>query len=166
MGTAKLEHNEDSGTLLNVHDSDQCDGEFCTIHNRSDHPMRAFPQHWRSDRGIMERICPHGVGHPDPDSPWPENSYQWVHGCDGCCQGPERRDEISVHAKEYIEDHPEIFRNDAKWIIMVESKGDERREYPEFIGPYYSQQHAEKHAVIMSDDDAEYYYTVYPLVSE
>lgn len=79
-----LEHN-DTGVLLNVHSANACAGEHCTVHNRSDHSMRAFPQHWRSDRGIMERICPHGVGHPDPDSPWDEGSHEWVHGCDGCC---------------------------------------------------------------------------------
>jgi hypothetical protein len=34
----------------------------------------------------MERICDHGIGHPDPDDirvreRWDEG----VHGCDGCC---------------------------------------------------------------------------------
>lgn len=66
----------------------------CTIHSRSDHLMREFPQHWRWDRGLMERICPHGVGHPDPDQmyfykqllePRVANA-EAVHGCDGCCQ--------------------------------------------------------------------------------
>lgn len=71
--------------LIKVHDEAACAGQRCTIHNRSDHSMRSFTQHWRDDRGIMERICPHGVGHPDPDSPWLPDSYQWVHGCDGCC---------------------------------------------------------------------------------
>ena len=33
----------------------------------------------------MERTCPHGVGHPDPDSPWAHDSHEWIHGCDGCC---------------------------------------------------------------------------------
>lgn len=76
---------ENTDVELWVHDPDRCAGEFCTVHKRSDHSMRAFPQHWRDDRGIMERICPHGVGHPDPDSPWPKTSAQWIHGCDGCC---------------------------------------------------------------------------------
>lgn len=73
----------------------------CVLHNRSDHHMRGWTQIWRGDRAIMERICPHGIGHPDPDQ-W----YFWVmmygessnglsqahriqnemvHGCDGCC---------------------------------------------------------------------------------
>jgi len=50
--------------------------------------MRSFPQHWRSDRAIMERICPHGIGHPDPDEYKLNGKSGWaeaVHGCDGCC---------------------------------------------------------------------------------
>jgi hypothetical protein len=77
---------ENTDITLVVHESDMCIGEYCTIHNKSDHSMRSFPQQWRGDRGIMERICPHGIGHPDPDSPWPAESYEWVHGCDGCCE--------------------------------------------------------------------------------
>jgi hypothetical protein len=56
--------------------------------------MRDFPQSFRFDRYLMERICPHGIGHPDPDDPKismghgdPENNYDLVHGCDGCCDG-------------------------------------------------------------------------------
>ena len=77
----QLEH---SDVKLQAHDKGMCLGKFCTIHNRSDHSMREFPQHWRGDRWIMERICTHGVGHPDPDSPWDEESSEWIHGCDGC----------------------------------------------------------------------------------
>lgn len=79
--------------LRGVHDPSTCTGRACPIHNRTVHSMRAFPQHWRSDRGLMERICPHGVGHPDPDA----YSYlvttlgeanaqaEFSHACDGCC---------------------------------------------------------------------------------
>ena len=79
-----LEH---TNLSLIVHDADKCIGEQCTVHNKSDHSMRSFPQWWRSDRGIMERTCPHGIGHPDPDSPWPPESAEWVHGCcwEACC---------------------------------------------------------------------------------
>ena len=45
--------------------------------------MRDWPQHFRDDRGIMERICPHGVGHPDPDD---YLAGDGMHGCDGCCR--------------------------------------------------------------------------------
>jgi len=77
---------ENSDVYLMVHDSDQCNGQQCTIHNMSDHSMRSFPQHWRTDRGIMERICTHGIGHPDPDEyRITELKETSVHGCDGCC---------------------------------------------------------------------------------
>ena len=78
---------EHTDITLVVHESDSCMGEHCTVHNKSDHSMRGFPQHWREDRGIMERICSHGIGHPDPDSTWPAHYAEWVHGCDGCCAG-------------------------------------------------------------------------------
>lgn len=75
--------------IVGVHDASQCEGRPCVIHAPSDHSMRDFPTHWRGDRGIMERICPHGVGHPDPD----DQAYlasighrDGVHGCDGCCR--------------------------------------------------------------------------------
>lgn len=76
--------------LKNVHPESVCQGQTCTIHNRSDHHMRHLDQHWRPDRGIMERICEHGIGHPDPDEVflYESGEYQGVHGCDGCCQVP------------------------------------------------------------------------------
>lgn len=85
-----------TGQELIVHDESDCKGLYpwdttynCPIHNPSDHTMRAFPTHWRGDRGIMERICPHGVGHPDPDDVNVRNG-DGVHGCDGCCRGAYR----------------------------------------------------------------------------
>ena len=71
----------DPPVKLRTHAAGTCLGEFCTIHNPSDHHMKAWPQTWRGDRRLMERICPHGVGHPDPDDLNPDT----VHGCDGCC---------------------------------------------------------------------------------
>lgn len=69
-----------------MHASGKCLGESCTIHNRSNHSMRSFPQSWRSDIGIMERICVHGIGHPDPDEyKLTIDSSLSAHGCDGCC---------------------------------------------------------------------------------
>ena len=79
-----LEHTDD---WLNCHEESVCRGDFCTLHNRSDHKMRAFPQHWRADRGIMERICEHGVGHPDPDEYQVRMGFdKGTHGCDFCCR--------------------------------------------------------------------------------
>ena len=75
-----------------THPKDQCAGEVCTIHNRSNHVMRGFPQHWRVDRMIIERICPHGIGHPDPDEYKILNGEDdGTHGCDGCCGGKKNR---------------------------------------------------------------------------
>lgn len=96
--------------LARVHSPDLCQGRPCPIHNLTEHSMRSFPQHFRWDRGVMERICSHGVGHPDPDDlPYqieretnrmqaqgpdglPRGYYESmaedlvsIHGCDGCC---------------------------------------------------------------------------------
>jgi len=69
-----------SGRKLYTHTIDRCAPNKCTIHNRSSHHMLEWPQNWREDRGIMELICPHGIGHTDPD----ETAFGG-HGCDGCC---------------------------------------------------------------------------------
>jgi hypothetical protein len=55
--------------LLHVHPRSRCEGRGipCCIHDPSEHHMRAWPMNWRSDTGVMERTCPHGTGHPDPD---------------------------------------------------------------------------------------------------
>lgn len=51
--------------------------------------MRSFPQHWRGDRGIMERVNPFGGACPDPDQ-WDYlllkhgikgATAEFVHGC-------------------------------------------------------------------------------------
>jgi hypothetical protein len=97
-----------------VHGVDACAGRECVIHAPTDHRMRGFRLHWRADRGIFERLCRHGIGHPDPDQQayWREQaergvmdeapddesgvvehwrtpdehvSAQMTHGCDGCC---------------------------------------------------------------------------------
>lgn len=81
--------------LRNVHSPEDCAGHACVTHNPSEHSMRSFPTHWRSG-GFgdikpphMERICPHGIGHPDPDDAAYLKSVGedvGVHGCDGCCR--------------------------------------------------------------------------------
>lgn len=70
--------------LVGVHSPGVCAGEHCCIHNPSAHHMVEWTQNFREDRGIMERLCEHNVGHPDPDDP----STDTVHGCDGCCSPP------------------------------------------------------------------------------
>lgn len=76
--------------LVGAHEPETCAGETCVIHNQTDHSMRSFELTWRADRAIFERICPHGIGHPDPDQFefWKKTDQmvEAVHGCDGCCR--------------------------------------------------------------------------------
>ena len=83
--------NDDFGhNLVNVHKEKFCIGS-CAIHNPSEHKMVNWPLLWRTDAGFFERMCPHGIGHPDPDDLatrkklTKDNEYLGVHGCDGCC---------------------------------------------------------------------------------
>jgi hypothetical protein len=85
METVELEN---SLVKLKVHDRSQCEGNICCIHNRTNHNMRKWKQHYRGDRDLMERLCPkHGTGHPDPDDLKIVNKVpgEGVHGCCGCC---------------------------------------------------------------------------------
>ena len=67
-----------------------------------DHPgsvMHGWPVH-RRETYLIEAICPHGVGHPIPESIEHMDAYghggavgTWgIHGCDGCCS---RANEVS-----------------------------------------------------------------------
>jgi hypothetical protein len=111
----QLEHSET--VITNVHSKDECLGQFCTVHNMSEHILRAFPQHWREDKSIMERICDHGVGHPDPDNPWPKEDYRWIHGCCGCCGESADTDSLSDEPSDILQE----LRDFA--YIIDESKG-------------------------------------------
>lgn len=78
----------ESGQELQTHRWDECSGQWCVIHNPLPGPWALWPRSWRSDRGLMERTCPCGVGHPAAEM------YLWagfapgslVHGCCGRCQ--------------------------------------------------------------------------------
>lgn len=80
-------------TLTGVHDPVNCVGRGCPIHHPSGHHMRDWPMLWRDDRSLLERTCPHGIGHPDPDhltyvkTMFGYDAYYTdsLHGCDGCC---------------------------------------------------------------------------------
>lgn len=78
--------------LVGVHPVAACLGEWCCVHNPSPHHMVGWSQHWRADRVMMERVCSHGVGHPDPDDLEyllrSGSGERGIHGCDGCCVAP------------------------------------------------------------------------------
>ena len=90
-----------NGKRVWVHEQTQCEGQKCVIHNNSHHHMRGWALNWRQDAGFMERVCCHGVGHPDPDGlayiqgvyekNGKDHSHLGVHGCDGCCRPPENQ---------------------------------------------------------------------------
>lgn len=90
------------GRLLSTHGPLSCKwDEHCCIHKPSDHPLKDAPLNWRESGPFdwkpshMERMCPHGIGHPDPDSLRFIESKMGTdvaetvstHGCDGCCSG-------------------------------------------------------------------------------
>ena len=70
---------------MRVHNRDACQGRGCAIHHPSGHHMRDWPTFWRDDRMVLERVCPHGVGHMDPD----DAAYRATRGdtdtTHGCC---------------------------------------------------------------------------------
>ena len=72
-----------------THSLARCAGTPCPIHAPSRHHMTDWPMTLRAS-GLTERICSHGVGHPDPDSvAWLDSHGRTgygLHGCDGCCQ--------------------------------------------------------------------------------
>jgi len=96
-----------SRPVLHTHSPSVCAGQRCCIHNPSNHHMNHWPLVHRMDRQVVrngmkltlsERICPHGVGHPDPDSldwlaRYDRRDVWQVHGCDGCCRPASRKSE-------------------------------------------------------------------------
>lgn len=79
--------------VLRTHEASECALPYCAVHNPSAHPLRDAPQRWRTDVSILERLCPHGFGHPDFDSLFYVQATKGgaaaaalsVHTCDGCC---------------------------------------------------------------------------------
>lgn len=88
--------------LFNVHNQSLCQGRPCCIHHPSNHHMQSWHQNYRMDTGGIERICDHGIGHPDPDDPYRTH----MHGCDGCCipPGPLNREEMIDDLKKIASD--------------------------------------------------------------
>jgi hypothetical protein len=105
-GTMEFDHMEVTSPAPGIvqinHAPSLCKGEYCAIHNPSDHHMREWPTQFSERRHpivgggvfvLTERVCRHGIGHPDPDS----LNYATragvlgavkglgIHGCDRCC---------------------------------------------------------------------------------
>jgi len=88
----------DGHRIAGVHFREDCQaqGHRCVFHNQSRHHMSDLPLLYRDDRNIFERICEHGVGHPDPDQfeYWESigREIEAVHGCchKGCCVDEEK----------------------------------------------------------------------------
>jgi len=76
------------GILTKVHRAGLCAGTNCWVHNPSEHHMVTWQIDWRERKRTAERLCPHGIGHPDPDDvAFNARSGRDVvaHSCDGCC---------------------------------------------------------------------------------
>lgn len=70
-----------------------CEEHGCVIHNPTLEAQMIGETFWSLAHGRMERICEHGVHHPDPDAvAWRLRKGLFPnvdHDCDGCCD-PER----------------------------------------------------------------------------
>lgn len=75
--------------LKNLHKPYQCAGDLCIIHNVTQGPTKDWPLTYRLDRGIFERHCIHGIGHPAVEQLefWrvANRGSEAVHGCCGVC---------------------------------------------------------------------------------
>lgn len=97
-----------SGQVIRAHKKAICDPP-CAIHAPSNHHMKDWPLVFR-DTGALERKCPHGIGHPDPDTiAWVEKHHgkevaemeNGTHGCDGCCVKKTEAEEDRELVTEY-----------------------------------------------------------------
>jgi len=93
----------DGLVLRNVHSMEVCRGRWCVIHWPMPHGMSEWKLHYRSDRGIFERICPEcGCGHYDSSQYDYHESigeeWQAVHGC--CEHGWGLHREITTKEEE------------------------------------------------------------------
>lgn len=81
------------GRVMQVHPPQACRGQTCCVHNPSEHPLRTAALTWNALTATMNRVCSHGLVHPDPDdiafkerTLGPSDVWGYgVHTCDGCC---------------------------------------------------------------------------------
>lgn len=76
----------------NLHPYNVCQGRPCIVHNPT-LDWVANREGWpylQRETGLFERICEHGIGHPDKDGLYylveELGQKHWeIHGCCGCC---------------------------------------------------------------------------------
>lgn len=110
---------------LRVHTRTKCKGQPCCIHNPTQGPMVTWPLNWRADRGLMERLCPHGVGHPDPDDMKVKRSpLGGLHGCPcGCCGDTNQL--TQQDADDLIESYGQMVRGEGRVLYPSPPSPDE-----------------------------------------
>lgn len=70
-----------SGQRMTTHSLAHCKFRWCVIHSPMPGVWDEWPTHWRSDRNLMERMCPCGIGHPAAEEYMIHNYAVLVHGC-------------------------------------------------------------------------------------
>lgn len=81
--------------VLHTHPPSACAGRHCWVHNPTPSHMMTWAIQWRDDKVTAERVCPHGIGHPDIDDVAYNRSIGrnvTQHACDGCCEGDDEED--------------------------------------------------------------------------
>lgn len=155
--------------LWRVHLKQDCQHRICDIHNPPQGlPESDWPTHWRADRGLMERICPHGIGHPtkahmeflkEMDAVRGTENARWegVHGCDGCCFVPPAEDleeeepfSLDEEVVPYFSDEPltstaSDWERGFSWNDFLGSLFDKRQETPtknndDLLGMFFSKE--------------------------
>jgi len=81
---------DSTGLKIQTHHSRDCKGENCSIHNPSSHKLDKARQVWDDENKLMQRVCEHGLKHPDFDDvkfnkDAKSNANYGKHNCDGCC---------------------------------------------------------------------------------
>jgi hypothetical protein len=78
------------GRVLTHHNGNVCFGQYCPLHNPSDHSLREYPLDWDAKAGVMVRVLPDGGTEIDPDEyrlHSPEKYlYRNAAKCKGCLE--------------------------------------------------------------------------------
>lgn len=83
------QHLLESGQTIQCHERTECLGQWCAIHQPMPGPWAEWPRLWHNEHNIMERTCPHGIGHPVAEMYdfYIDNgrAFDLVHGCCSEC---------------------------------------------------------------------------------